>query len=66
MKGQGNGSGKVGDSLLSFNLIQVEMLLSLEEGEEDLEEGRVEDIALELLQVVVEEMDVKQLKNWPR
>ena len=66
MKGQGNGSGEVGDSLLSFNLIQVEMLLSLEEGEEDLEEGRVEDIALELLQVVVEGMDVRQLKNWPR
>ena len=66
MKGQGNGSGEVGDSLLSFNLIQVEMLLSLEEGEDDLEEGGVEDIALELLQVVVEGMDVKQLKNWPR
>ena len=38
--GQGNGGGGVGGLLLSSNLVQVKVLFSLEEGGEDLDEGR--------------------------
>ena len=56
--------GNCGVELLS--LVQVEMLFSSGEGEEDLAEDWVEDVIWEFLQVVVEEVDVKQLKDQSR
>ena len=66
LKGQGNGGGGVGGLLLNSNLVQIEMLCGLGEEEEDLEEGGIEDIAWELLQVAVEGVGVKQFKDQSR
>ena len=63
MKGQGNGDRGVGGLLNDFGLSVVVLLLCLSEGEVDLVEGWIEDIARELLQVAVEEVGVKQLEN---
>ena len=42
------------------------LLFCLSEGEIDLVEGGVEDVTRELLQVTVEGVGVKQLKDWSR
>ena len=44
----------------------VMLLFCSSKGEVDLAEGRIEDTARELLQVVVEGVGVKQLKDWSR
>ena len=59
MKGQGNGGGGVGGLLNNSSLSTVVLLLSSSEGEVDLAESWVEDVAGELLQVAVEGVDVK-------
>ena len=61
MKGQGYGNrgGK------RSNLFQVAALLSSGEGEEDFDEGGVEDIGGELLQVAVEGVGDKEVEDWP-
>ena len=66
LKGQGNGNRGVGGLLPSFNLVQVETLFSSSEEEEDLMEGKVEDVTWELLQVVVEGVGVKQFEDQSR
>ena len=54
MKGQGNGGGGVGGLLSNPSLSAVVLLFCFSEGEVDLVESWVEDIAGELFQVVVE------------
>ena len=62
-KGQGYGSKGCG---VVSNLFQVVMLLSLGKGEEDLNEGRVEDVGEELFQVAVEEVGDEEVQDWSR
>ena len=66
MKGQGNGGGGVGGLLNDSSLSMVVLLFCSSEGEVDLMEGWVENVARELLQVVVEGVGVKQLKDQSR
>ena len=47
------------------NLLQVTVLFGLGEGEEDLSEGRMEDVDGELLQVVVEGVGDEEVKDGP-
>ena len=63
MKGQGNGGRRVGGLLNDSGLSVVVLLLCSSEGEVDLVEGWIEDIARELLQVAVEGVGVKQLED---
>ena len=65
-EGQGNGGGGVGGLLNNPSLSMVVLLFCLSKGEIDLMEGRVEDVTRELLQVMVEGVGVKQLKDWSR
>ena len=46
------------------DLSQVLMLFSLGEGEEDLREGQVKDVGGKLLQVAVERVGNKEVKDW--
>ena len=48
------------------NLLQVVMLFGLGEGEEDLGNGRVEDVCGKLFQVVMEGVGEKEVKDWSR
>ena len=61
MKGQGYGGwgcNRVSD------LFQIFLLFSSGEGEEDFGEGWVKDTGGELLQVVVEGVGDKEVKDW--
>ena len=64
MEGQGNCGRRGGVSL--SNLFQVKALFGSGEGEEDLSEDWIENASWELPQVVVEGVDVKQVKDWSR
>ena len=46
------------------DLFQVVLLFSSGEGEEDLSEGGMENVGGELLQVVVEGVGDKEVKDW--
>ena len=48
------------------DLFQVVMLLSSGEGEEDLDEGRVEDVGGELFQVAVKGVGDEEVQDWSR
>ena len=61
VKGQGYGSRRCG---VVSGLFQVVALPNLGEGEEDLDKGRVEDTGGELLQVAVEGVGDKEIKDW--
>ena len=50
----------------SPSLSTVVQLFSSSEGEVDLVESLVEDVAGELFQITVEEVGVKQFKDWSR
>ena len=62
-KGQGYGGGRCG---VVSNLFQIVMLLSSGEGEEDFDEGGVENIGGKLFQVVVEEVGDKEVQDQSR
>ena len=62
-KGQGYSSR--GRKMVS-NLFQVVMLFGLGEGDENLSEGRVEDVRGELFQVAVEGVGEEEVKDWSR
>ena len=66
MKGQGNGGGRVGGLLNNPSLSMVMLLFCSSEGEVDLVESWVEDIAGKLFQVAVERVDVKKFKDQSR
>ena len=56
----------VGGLLNDSGVSMVVLLFCSGEGEVDLEEGWVEDVARKLLQVAVEGVGMKQLEDWSR
>ena len=63
-EGQGYSGRRCGGSL--SDLLQVVVLFDLDEGEEDFDEDRVEDICGKLLQVVVEGVGDEEVEDWSR